>query len=461
MGELLSYSIVSGLSMLAMYLAYRLFLARENQHGFNRGVLLGIYLVSFLSPAIFLGLENLTLRQLSGELTFEAVGNAEALVAAQSAPVWGTVMIWIYIAGMAAVAVRTAVVWIRLSNVIRSGEKIAVDGYTLVVTDSDSFAPFSWMGYVVICRADYESNCRAIMTHELRHVALHHWIDLLLAQTVCIVNWFNPAAWLMRDELMLVHEYQADMAVIDRGHDPQEYQMVLIKKAVGRRFPSLANSLNHSKLKKRITMMYQKKSGGRRRLKALALVPTLAIALGVAAVPAVRAAVTTIAASNVSAGESSKNQADDKISIQRYKVTNVNNNGDKTTIVIKGENLGDNLTVSGGTYTDRGKTYRASSLQCEMTDGNAVITATFPFLDEFDKPEMTLTVNGKEIPFDLENFFASAKTVTVNSETDGKMTILLDGKKIGEMEMNALPPESIVSMTVDKGKNTIYISTKK
>ena len=208
-------------------------------------------------------------------------------------------------------------------------------------------------------------------------------------------------------------------------------------------------------------MMYQKKSGGRRRLKALALVPTLAIALGVAAVPAVRAAVTTIAASNVSAGESSKNQADDKISIQRYKVTNVNNNGDKTTIVIKGENLGDNLTVSGGTYTDRGKTYRASSLQCEMTDGNAVITATFPFIDEFDKPEMTLTVNGKEIPFDLENFFDNAQTVTVNSETDGKMTILLDGKKIGEMEMNALPPESIVSMTVDKGKNTIYISTKK
>ena len=74
---------------------------------------------------------------------------------------------------------------------------------------------------------------------------------------------------------------------------------------------------------------------------------------------------------------------------------------------------------------------------------------------------MTLTVNGKEIPFDLENFFASAKTVTVNSETDGKMTILLDGKKNGEMEMHALPPESIVSMTVDKGKNTIYISTKK
>ena len=64
-------------------------------------------------------------------------------------------------------------------------------------------------------------------------------MDLLIAQTVCIVNWFNPAAWLMRDELMLLHEYQADMAVIDRGLDRHGYQMLLIRKAAGARFPSL------------------------------------------------------------------------------------------------------------------------------------------------------------------------------------------------------------------------------
>ena len=36
MGPLLSYSITSGLLMLAMYLAYRLFPARDNQHGSTR-----------------------------------------------------------------------------------------------------------------------------------------------------------------------------------------------------------------------------------------------------------------------------------------------------------------------------------------------------------------------------------------------------------------------------------------
>ena len=47
MGEFLSYSIESGLLLLALYLGYRLFLARENQHSYNRNVLLLIYALSF------------------------------------------------------------------------------------------------------------------------------------------------------------------------------------------------------------------------------------------------------------------------------------------------------------------------------------------------------------------------------------------------------------------------------
>ena len=193
-------------------------------------------------------------------------------------------------------------------------------------------------------------------------------MDLLIAQAVCIVNWFNPAAWLMRDELMLVHEYQADMAVIDRGHDAQEYQMLLIKKAVGARFPSLANSLNHSKLKKLITMMYKAKSGAGRKWKALALVPALALALGLTGVPVVRAAVSTIGTLKVSDGKSSENPSDNKTSVPHLKVKSINNNDGKTTVEIRGEGLGNSLTVSGGTFTTKGKTYEARSLNCSMTD---------------------------------------------------------------------------------------------
>ena len=265
--------------MLAMYLAYTACLARYNQHTFNRGVLMIIYAVAFAGTPALMAILGRHTPATYPPVSVAEIQNAVSAGAPIAKPLWGTVLIWIYILGMAAVALKTLSTWLRLIKVIHSGEKIMRDGFVLVLTDDERYAPFSWLHYVVISRSDYTDHCTAILTHELKHIASGHWVDLLIAQGVCIINWFNPAAWLMRDELMLVHEYQADRAVMDRGLDAREYQMLLIKKAVGARFPSLANSLNHSKLKKRITMMYTEKSGAGRRLNALALVPVLALAL--------------------------------------------------------------------------------------------------------------------------------------------------------------------------------------
>ena len=459
MGEFLSYSILSGLLMLAMYLAYRLFLARDNQHGFNRGVLLSIYLVSFMASPFIFSLDTLNVSTNPQAFTLEGIEVVETEAAVLSKPIWGTVLIWLFLAGMAAVTIKTIITWIRLTNVIRKGKKIRHAGYTLVVTDDERFAPFSWMRYVVISRSDYDNNSSAIATHELKHVACRHCIDLLIAQIICIINWFNPVAWLMRDELMLVHEYQADMAVIDSGHDTQEYQMLLIKKAVGARFPSLANSLNHSKLKKRITMMYKEKSGAGRKLKALALVPMLSLALGVASVPAVRAAVSTIGSSDISVGKSSEKLPDDKIKVQRYRVTDISVNAQSkhTTVTVTGENFGNTLTVSGATLKVGHKTYRENSMHTSLTNGAAVITASFPVAAADKKPSaMTLTVNGLEIPFNLEEF-SSSKAV---SAPTGNKKIFVNGKEVTEAEMNALSSDAIVSITVNRQSNSIFITSK-
>lgn len=476
MGAFLSYSIQSGLVLLALYLAYRLFLSRDNQHGFNRNVLLGIYLVSFLALPLIGAPEPYKVHQATGDITFGTAINAGEPLAR---PLWGTVLIWIYIAGMVIVSVRTVITWLRLCKVIRRGWKIERAGYTLVITDNGRFAPFSWMNYMVISGDDYKCNYAAIVTHELKHIASRHWIDLLIAQAVCIINWFNPAAWLMRDELMLIHEYQADMAVIESGIEPQEYQMLLIKKAVGARFPSLANSLNHSKLKKRITMMYQEKSGAGRRFKALALVPVLALAIGVSFVPAVRAAATTISNSEVSVGKDSEKSHKGEVSVRRFKVININDDGTRTTATISGENLGDNLTVSGGTFSNKGKTYQASSLSTQMSNGSATITVSFPFTGGYKKGKMAITVNGDEIPFDLEEFSNDSRTVVIGDKDDVSKTsttivinsqssdvpaqikILLDGKEISRSELTTLNSETIGSITIDRDNNIMKITSRK
>ncbi|MDE6301206.1 MAG: hypothetical protein K2M19_05780 [Muribaculaceae bacterium] len=477
MGAFLSYSITSGLMMLAMYLAYRIFLARDNQHSFNRAVLLLIYFVSFAAVPAILPLINANDMTGTGAETMTQLDFIGATAEPVNKPVWAMILLIIYIAGMTIAAALTVATWIRLINVIRKGKKTERGGYTLVVTEDEKYAPFSWMRYVVISREDYSKGYQAIAVHEFKHVSARHWIDLLAAQTVCIINWFNPAAWLMRDELMLVHEFQADMAVIDSGHDTQEYQMLLIKKAVGSRFPSLANSLNHSKLNKRITMMYKAKSSAGRKFKALALVPTLALALCVASVPAVRAAVTTIGSSDVTVGKGSENLPKDKTTVRYYRVTNLNDSGSETTAVIAGEGLGNSLTVTGVTITNDGKTYQAKSIQCNLTKGSATITATFPFSGKLKKASMILTANGEEIPFNLENFVADAHSVSIGKTSGnqdgsivsnngnalsvlGNMTILLDGKEISDSELKALPASNIASITVDKQNMTLIVKSK-
>ncbi len=502
MGAFLSYSLLSGIVLLALYLVYRLCLSRCNQHSFNRAVLLGIYGVSMAAVPLAALLKSAGTPAPRPVLVAAPVAQVYTTATTADAPVWGTVVIWIFMAGMAAVAVHTAITWARLCAVIRRGQKIRKDGYTLVVTPDDRYTPFSWMHYVVISRADYAGDYAAIAVHELRHVAARHWLDLLVAQAVCIVNWFNPAAWLMRDELMLVHEYHADMAVIDSGHDTQEYQLLLIRKAVGARFPSLANSLNHSKLKKRITMMYKEKSGAGRRFRALALVPVLALALAVASMPAVRAAVSTISSSGLSTDKGSKKSPEVKTAEPTFRFIGLNNNNDKTRVFLEGKNPGHTLSVSGGTFTTCGKTYQASSLRCVNSNDDALIEAEFPFLTNFENTSLTLNINGKEVTLDLEEFFGKAQPViasalsvstfktdktnahgkrttiiidsvangitsapvkvttmvVANDSVDGKLFI--DGREVNVEELKALPTEDIASVEVNKQTKALAITTK-
>lgn len=201
--------------------------------------------------------------------------------------IWPSIMLWIYLVGMIVTTLITIANLFRLIRIISSGKKIPFQGYTLIIISQTHITPFSWLRFIVLPQGETETACKMIIAHEKAHIGHGHWLDLLMAQIVCILLWFNPASWLMLRELRAVHEYQADAQVLANGTDARSYQLLLIKKAVGQRFPSLANSLNHSKLKNRITMMCTKSSPKGRPLRAIAIVPAFALALACVNIPAV------------------------------------------------------------------------------------------------------------------------------------------------------------------------------
>lgn len=274
----LEYNAKTAACLAIFYLLYKITLSRETFHAFNRIILLSSTLLSFLLPLCVI-----TIYRQAPETATPLIAISDLSVAAieeqLQQSLWRVAAILLFTMGVVVSLCYTCLSLFRIIGLIRRGEKEMIgENITLCIVDEDT-TPFSWMRYVVISRSDYQASAREILTHELAHIRLHHSIDLLLTDLMSCLQWFNPAAWLVRQELRAVHEYEADQAVLNTGIDAQQYQLLLIKKAAGTRWSSIANSFNHSKLKNRITMMLCKKSSKWVQAKALYIVPIVAIAL--------------------------------------------------------------------------------------------------------------------------------------------------------------------------------------
>lgn len=279
MGHLLTYAISAALPLLAMYIVYKWLLASENQHRYNRVVLLSMMLCTFILPAVNVLVQQFASHNATVQLMSPLPQPSIADDYAAQPTTWPRIALIVYLAGIAAVVIHMAIVWLRIARITASGTKIRDGRYIIVLTDDDKVAPFSWHRYIVMSLRDYKQAGVMITAHEKQHIDRQHWIDLLLAQFIVTVNWFNPAAWLVREELKAVHEYEADKRVLDSGINARDYQLLLISKATGMKFPTVANSLNHCKLKKRMTMMMTSQASMSRRLRTLAAIPAVALAV--------------------------------------------------------------------------------------------------------------------------------------------------------------------------------------
>ena len=307
MGVFFIYILKSSVCLVLFYLFFRLLLSKETFHRFNRMALLGVLFFSLLIPCIEVTTRHqvevqqavLSIEQLL--LMAELEATPANVGAVQETPTisWVQIVLLVYLAGILFLVCRNIYSLICLFRLIHSGKHEKLEkGVTLVVHNQE-IAPFSWMKYIVISRKDLEENGREILIHEMAHIHHRHSVDLLVADICIFFQWFNPGAWLLKQELQNVHEYEADETVINEGVNAKEYQLLLIKKAVGTRLYSMANSFNHSKLKKRITMMLKEKSSPWARLKYLYVLPVAAIAVTAFARPEVSETVEEISAVKV------------------------------------------------------------------------------------------------------------------------------------------------------------------
>ena len=287
------YSIRSAFVLTLLYVPYMLILRKESFFRLNRAVLLLILLFSVMLPMLdvhFLSLDKQPVVQATKEQMVQVGIPVEGYhllpefsVQAQHVPVQVS---WFHVVSVLFCFVAMAMLlWrimqiLRMTYIVRRGNlwHEVEEGIDIHCHAGDVY-PFSWMNHVVISERDFHENGREILLHETGDIrSLHSW-DLLLLSAEQILQWWNPLAYVFASSLRDVHEYEADDYVLRHGISARDYQLLLIKKAVGTSSYTFANNFDHSLTLKRITMMQKTKSSVWMRSKVLYIIPMATLAL--------------------------------------------------------------------------------------------------------------------------------------------------------------------------------------
>ena len=216
MKEFLFYIVRSGLYLGVFYAFYLLVMRRTTFFRLNRAALLAGSVLCALLP--LLRVRSAQLFTGAGPLSIAAVGETSpAEASATGGLAWDQVIGVFYWAGFLVVLGITLICIFKMFRLAKGGETANINGYRTVFLENGS-PSFSCVKTIFICPQDLEQN-PAIFLHETMHVQCHHYLDLFLFRIIQLVWWWNPLVWLMRTELGLLHEYEADEKVINHGID--------------------------------------------------------------------------------------------------------------------------------------------------------------------------------------------------------------------------------------------------
>lgn len=275
------YLIKVSVCVLFYELFYRLFLRGETFHRLNRIVLLMSLIFSLWLPLFdvsewFTNASQDNVFPLTGltvSLQELVVEQRQTTSSDHNGMTISGVLFGIYLTGIVLLLLKDLMVFVYLHRLLKRCRREQTPDGQVYYRCPDQIGPFSWLGRIVLSPADDGALTNCILAHERAHVLLGHSLDLVFIELFLCFQWFNPAAWWLKKDLRLVHEYEADRYVLSSGFDARDYQLLLIQKSVGPKLYNMVHSFNNYSLKKRITMMMKRKSKLWTQTKSLYVLP--------------------------------------------------------------------------------------------------------------------------------------------------------------------------------------------
>ena len=477
------YLIKSIIWLTGFELVFILFLRNERFFFLNRIYLLSGILTSFFFPLI--SVHYTVVLPVVGTFQVDsAVADKIQTPAGGILPYFMMILMTFYVLGVFFVLTLIIRQGRAVIRTIKRAEIISLNPIKLIKTPDYTFA-FSFFSYVFVNPSITDIESKEIMNHEMVHIRQKHWIDLVLVQLLCMIQWFNPLVWIYARFIRQNHEYLADEVALQRTSDPAIYRAALLNQIVGAPVVSLSNSFNYSLNKKRFNMMKNIINSPYRKMKILLILPVFAIVLFAFAKP------------------DYKYQYSDKSSDNKNQSFGTQTKEVKGTVMNKEEGPlpGAIITLKGttiGTITDA----NGSFLIGDVSNDALIVVSFVGFKSKVLKPDFkapmkiemvrdTVKYSDMNIstpppppppPMDVNNSNSNVAPPPppppppaesgIRMEGGKKPLIVVDGS-ISDVDLNKIDPETIESMKVmkddyakdkygEKGKNgVIEITSKK
>lgn len=285
------YVLKSALCLLCFYTFYKGVLESTSLHRFKRGYLLLALLLSFGIPLLtFTSYVEVNPAEISNASVITGVTVSE-----ERSLNYLPIILWsIYGLGFVFFGIR----FVRnlgkmILKIVRNPKERSHN--IIKVLLSERIAPHTFFSFIFLNRERYENDQipKEVLAHEQTHARELHTLDVLLAELICVLFWFNPVVHFIRRAVKLNHEFLADRYVLNMGVESRDYQKILLAYSSYASSPQLANSINYSssrlnglftnqsfgQVKKRFKVMRSNTSKRAAGLRSLMILPLLAFTL--------------------------------------------------------------------------------------------------------------------------------------------------------------------------------------
>ncbi|HLT07081.1 MAG TPA: M56 family metallopeptidase [Cyclobacteriaceae bacterium] len=280
MEHYLTYTGKVSIAIIAFYLTYSFFFKKSKDFVFNRYYLIGSMGLAFLIPLLTI---TKPIYSYAAEVYLEGFMSGRAglpvedqgLIAGIDLP---AVLFCIYWLGVM-IALVKLLHGIYGAAVLKKMAKKSMIGRMEVEVSSANISAFTFFDKIIVGKniLDHPS-LNLILDHEAVHAREKHYCDILIAELLLVLQWFNPLAHLQVQAIRNNLEFQADELVV-RNADMQEYLMTMLSMAVNRIKHPLFTALTSSNLKQRIIMIKSNTSPKYVTLARLALLPLISLLL--------------------------------------------------------------------------------------------------------------------------------------------------------------------------------------